>query len=375
MMVATESEFEVLLLAGRYEVRGSSAYSIRLASGLPKERILGRLVTSDATRLCPLERQKLAIREFTHMATPVWGCLMRQFLLRELRTNPPQLIHIQSHRVLNLGSWLARKLRCPYVLTIHEHLTHCDRMRIDPAICRMVIAVSESVRNDLVERLKFPAELVSVVTSGVETNTPHGLPLPLEPGHIPVIGTASPLEVIKGIPYFLGAARQVLDVRSHVEFLVAGAGPEETNLRRMSRELGITEKITFIPNIRSFRDALAATDIFCLPSLQQGLGTTMLEAMAFGRPVIASGVGGVASVIRDGQTGLVVPPKNSGELAKRMIELLDNPPRARALGNQARRLVVDEFNVATMVRKTAAIYRAALHGNAIVSPIANGKNL
>ncbi|MBS0263670.1 MAG: glycosyltransferase family 4 protein [Planctomycetes bacterium] len=359
-MADSEAEFDVLLLTGRFEVRGSSAYSIRLASGLEQERVAARLVASDAGCLCPIERQKLAVREFSHVTTPLWGCVMRQFLWRELRQNPPALIHIQSHKVLSLGRWLAQKLQRPYVVTIHEHLSPCERGRIDPATCRQVIAVSESVRNDLINRLKVPANLVTVITSGVETQMPHGLPMPLEPGHIPVIGTASPLEIVKGLPYFLGAARQVLEVRNHVEFLVAGAGPEEANLRRMSRDLGITGQITFIPNIRSFRDALAATDIFCLPSLQQGLGTTMLEAMAFGRPVIASGVGGVASVIRDGQTGLVVPPRNSAELARRMIELLDNPTRARALGNQARRLVVEDYNVSTMVRKTAAIYRVAL---------------
>lgn len=359
-MAMSEAEFEVLLLAGRFEIRGSSAYSIRLAAGLAEHGIAGRVVTSDARLISTVDRATLTIREFPRLETPLWGCAVRHFVLRELRLNPPRLIHIQSHRVLNLGRWLARRLKVPYVLTVHEHPGACDRLRIDATICRRVITVSESVRNELIERFHFPAPLVSVIPSGVETETPAGLPLPLEPGHVPVIGTASPLEAVKGIPFFLGAARQVLDVRSHVEFLVAGAGPEEANLRRVTRELGITEKVTFVPNIRSFTDALAATDIFCLPSLQQGLGTTMLEAMALGRPVIATGVGGVASVISDGQTGLVVPPKNSGELAKKMLELLDNPPRARAIGNQARRLVVNEFNVATMVRRTAEEYRAAL---------------
>jgi glycosyltransferase involved in cell wall biosynthesis len=358
----SDAEFEVLLLAGRFEVRGSSAYSTRLAAGLPEHGLTGRILTSDARLVSPADRKSLAIREFSRLETPLWGCVLRHFVLRELRLDPPKLVHIQSHRVLSLGRWLARRLRLPYILTIHEHPGPCNRLRVDPAQCRMVIAVSESVRSELVDNHELPAELVSVIPSGVGTEPPAGLPLPLEPGHVPVIGTASPLEAVKGIPYFLGAARQVLDVRSHVEFLVAGAGPEEANLRRVTRELGITEKVTFVPNIRSFSDALAATDIFCLPSLQQGLGTTMLEAMAFGRPVIATGVGGVASVIRDGQTGLVVPPRNSSELARKMIELLDNPPRARAIGNQARRLVVDEFNVATMVRKTAEVYRAALEG-------------
>ncbi|HMC12409.1 MAG TPA: glycosyltransferase family 4 protein, partial [Pirellulaceae bacterium] len=180
---------------------------------------------------------------------------------------------------------------------------------------------------------------------------------PLEPGHFPVVSTAGPLEAIKGIPYFLGAARQVLASRRDVEFLVAGAGPEEANLRRVARELDIADRVTFVPYVLGFSDSLAATDIFCLPSLQQGLGSIMLEAMALGRPVIATGVGGVSSVIRDGETGLIVLPQNSGELARRIIELLDQPARARAMGAQARKLVVEQYSVDTMVHRTAQLYR------------------
>ena len=185
------------------------------------------------------------------------------------------------------------------------------------------------------------------------TQLPADLSPPLEPGHFPVVSTAGPLEAIKGIPYFLGAARQVLASRRDVEFLVAGAGPEEANLRRVARELDIADRVTFVPYVLGFSDSLAATDIFCLPSLQQGLGSIMLEAMALGRPVIATGVGGVSSVIRDGETGLIVPPQNSGELARRIIELLDQPARARAMGAQARKLVVEQYSVDTMVHRTA----------------------
>jgi glycosyltransferase involved in cell wall biosynthesis len=220
-----------------------------------------------------------------------------------------------------------------------------------------VIAVSDSVREDLRRRFGLSGELVRVIASGVETAPLPDLPSPLEPGRIPVIGTAGRLEALKGFPWFLGAARQVLDVRSDVEFLVAGAGPEEANLRRVARELAIADKVTFVPYVLNFTDSLAATDIFVLPSLQQGLGTIMLEAMALGRPVIATGVGGIASVIRHGETGLIVPPQSSGALARRILELLEQPTRARALGTLARELVCEKYSLETMVDKTLQVYR------------------
>jgi glycosyltransferase involved in cell wall biosynthesis len=101
-------------------------------------------------------------------------------------------------------------------------------------------------------------------------------------------------------------------------------------------------------------------DVFCLPSLRQGLGTIMLEAMALGRPVIATGVDGVYSVVRDNETGLVVPPSNSGRLAQRILELLRDPFRARRIADNARQMVLRDFNVDRMVRETAEVYRQVL---------------
>ncbi|HUF37494.1 MAG TPA: glycosyltransferase family 4 protein, partial [Anaerolineales bacterium] len=171
---------------------------------------------------------------------------------------------------------------------------------------------------------------------------------------------AGPLEAIKGLPFLLGAAAKVLRNRQDVEFLIAGSGPEEEGLRRLARELEISGHVTFVPNLLDFTESLAAMDIFCLPSLRQGLGTIMLEAMALGKPVIATGVGGVYSVVREGETGLVVPPQDSSRLAERILELLNDPVRARAIGESGRRLVQSEFNVETMVRRTAELYREIL---------------
>ncbi len=176
-----------------------------------------------------------------------------------------------------------------------------------------------------------------MIHAGVEIPSDADLTPVLSPGRVPVVGTAGPLEALKGLPFFLGAAQRVLAENPQVQFLIAGAGPEEQNLRRLARELKIVEAVTFVPKLYDFSTALEAIDIFCLPSLRQGLGTIMLEAMGRGIPVIASGVGGVFSVVSDNETGLVVPPSNSARLAERILELLSDPLRARTLGSNGRR--------------------------------------
>ena len=176
------------------------------------------------------------------------------------------------------------------------------------------------------------------------------------------------MEAAKGHVFFLGAAQRVAAVHPEVEFLIAGAGPEEDNLRRLARELGLNRNLTFASNLYDFSSALAAMDIFCLPSLRQSMGTIMLEAMALGRPVIATGVGGIYGVVRNNETGFVVPPSDSVVFAERILELLNDPVRARAIGEAGRVLVREEFGVERMVAETAALYREVLASERVAAP-------
>jgi glycosyltransferase involved in cell wall biosynthesis len=355
---------DVLLLAGRFQVRGSCAYTLRLLQRLPELGWPVRVVCPNASVVESSRRSKLPLDEYPYLDSWLWGRIVRYLMLRDQRLAQPRLLHIQSRRALATGTWLARRLGCPYVLTVHDHLRPKERLHIDPKLCQRIIAVSQSVKTNLVTSAKLPESLIAVIASGVEVAPLDEALPPLDPGHTPVVGTAGPLEALKGLPFFLNAARQVLSTGRQVEFLVAGAGPEEANLRRLARELGIASQVTFVPNLCDFEDPLRAMDVYCLPSLQQGLGTVMLEAMALGRPVIATGVGGVYDVVRDGETGLIVPPSDSSELARRITELLDDPLRARSLGAAARKLVERDFRVDRMVRQTAELYREVIEGEA-----------
>ena len=215
------------------------------------------------------------------------------------------------------------------------------------------------MKADLVEQVGVPDDLVQVIPSGVEVNPLFHAPQP-DADHVPVVGTAGPLEPIKGHSVFLQAAQEVLSRGIDAEFLIAGSGPEEENLRRFAQKLGIAEHVTFVPYVREYTEVLEAMDVFCLPSLQQGLGTVMLEAMALGKPVIASGVGGVYSVVHDGKTGLLSPRRDWAALAEKIVELLADPGRARTMGENARRLVEEQFSVERMVGATAGLYREVM---------------
>lgn len=361
----SEIEPMVLLFAGPFAVRGSCSYSLRLAEYLPARGIQSTVICPDARWVDPERRRELRISEYCHLHMPVWNSVVMRLMRKQLQTDPPDLIHIQSRNVARSGMWLARQLQRPYVLTVHDYLQPKERFVVDPRWCHRIIAVSDSVKTDLRSRTGLPDDLITVIHSGVDIDDGVSEANVLDQARVPVVGTAGPLESVKGLPFFLGAAARVLSTGRDVEFVIAGAGPEESNLRRLARELGIEAKVTFMPNVLEFDDALAAMDIFCLTSLQQGIGSIMLEAMAMGRPVIASRVGGVHKVVRDNENGLLVPPSNSDALAKRILELLDNPTHAREIGHAARAEVIREYSVEQMVSKTVDLYRETLSASAV----------
>jgi glycosyltransferase involved in cell wall biosynthesis len=363
-----EPPLKVLLIAGPFEVRGCSACTLRLAEGLSAEGVHARILTPQADCIAPGRKRRLEISVCPRLATPLWGNVVRESLVRVLSHDPPDLIHIQSWSVYHAGVALARRLKRPFVLSVSDHWSIERKGRFDEQWGRRIIAVSQSVRAELLSRARFRPEMVSVIHAGVDVARPPDTPTVLSPDRVPVIGTAGPLEPVKGHVFFLGAAQRVVAVQPNTEFLIAGAGPEEQNLRRLARELGLARNVTFISSGYDFTSALAAMDIFCLPSLRQGLGIIMLEAMALGRPVIASGVGGVCSVIRNPQIGLVVPPSDSARLAERMLELLGDPVRARALGETGRQLVCEEFTASRMVSQTVELYREVLAGECVRRP-------
>lgn len=351
----------ILMLADRLQVRGTTAYTLRLARDLKSYHITFEVISPDTCLLTPDRQKALGIKEYRGFQWPVWGLMMLRLLAQELKNAKPDLIHIQSRSVHSTGLWLARKLNCPYVLTVHDYLQNRERLRVDPELCKRVIAVSESVKAELIGHLPEKTAHCTIIHSGVDV--PQSPPdyCILDTNRIPVVGTASPLEEIKGLPYFLRAAQEVHRHQPNVEFLISGAGPEEHNLRQLAQQLNLSDHVTFVPNLLDFSMSIKAMDLFCLPSLRQGLGTNMLEAMALGKPVIASGVGGIYSVVQDQQTGIIVPPSDSHRMAQEILTLLNNPIRARSLGAAGRRVVQEQFNVQFMLRKTIQVYNEVLN--------------
>lgn len=351
----------VILAAGPLQIRGTSAYTLRLAERLPQHGYSPVIVSPDISAYAGMIRPTCPVHEYMLLSSRFLRPLVSRLAAQDAAAHHPCLVHIQSRQALTFGLALARRLNLPCVVTIHDHDISLPRTLTggQPRLKRL-IAVSSSVRDSLVKENAVDEALTTVIHSGVPVPDQVDNSEVLGGRRIPVIGTAGRLEETKGFPYFIKAARTVLDAGIDVEFLIAGTGPEERRLRALARQLNLTSHLTFVTKLPDFRSAICAMDIFCLPSLMQGLGTVMLEAMSFGRPVIATGVGGVMSIVRDNETGLIVPPADSDALAARIMEVLQDPIRARAIGSAARQRVIEAFDASRMVELTADEYHTAI---------------
>lgn len=347
----------ILFLADELLMRGATADTLLLARGLPNCGFRVQLIAQDAQQLSTDFRRQLNLRQIAHMSTPLIHRAILRLLQAEFESKKPDLIHAHSRRLLNAANRLSAHWKIPLVITIQDYLNPRDSFRMNLAAGGCVITVSESVRKNFLDHTNFDPGLVRVIPSGVESKPESQPERLLDPARRAVVGPAGALEEIKGVHFFLGAAQKVLIRFPETMFLVSGTGPEEHRLRELARALGILSNVTFVPRLKDFSAAIQAMDIFCLPSLRQGLGTIMLQAMGHARPVIATNTGGVASVVSDRENGLIVPAEDVDALADGMIELLSRPDWARELGNAGRQLVCREFGLERMLDRTAEVYR------------------
>jgi glycosyltransferase involved in cell wall biosynthesis len=152
-------------------------------------------------------------------------------------------------------------------------------------------------------------------------------------------------------------------VRENPDFRleIAGTGECLSSLRREAAELGLGSRAHFLGEVRNIPALLGRSSMLVLSSLTEGISLTLLEAMARGLPVVATAVGGNPEIVIDGQTGFLVPPQAPGQLAERMLQLLQEPDTARAMGQRGRERVVTHFHVSQMVSRYELLYNKILH--------------
>jgi len=232
-----------------------------------------------------------------------------------------------------------------------------------------IIAVSEALRRELIDREGVSPERVVTVYNGIAPDAfcigPDREYLERVTG-IPagrkVVGTVARLAPQKGLKYLLKAASRLSARGEGLSYVIVGDGPLRGELEKEVLDLNLSGRVFFTGQRLDVHRLMPCFDVFVLPSVSEGLPLTILEAMAAGRPVISTRVGGIPEVIEDGVNGLLVNPGDASGLARAIEYITGDEEISRRMGGQARERVVKHFNSRKMAGDTDSIYNRLASG-------------
>jgi L-malate glycosyltransferase len=175
-----------------------------------------------------------------------------------------------------------------------------------------------------------------------------------------LIGALGNLRPEKNLETFLLATRGILDAIPSAEFLVIGDGPAANKLKSLANDLCLSESVHFLGERADVPDLVAALDILVLCSYTESFPNAILEAMAMGKPVVATNVGGIPELVEEGQTGFLVPPRDPKAIADRVLSLCRDSARRLQMGRAAHAQVESNFTVQAVTTKLEGIYARSL---------------
>ncbi len=235
---------------------------------------------------------------------------------------------------------------------------------------KKILACSEKVKDHLIQNVGIDPEKVITVHNSVDTssffpmkesrqNQPELAKLREELGFSEgdkVIGTVGHLTPQKGHEYLFRAGPKILESIPQARFLVVGKGYLKRKLENLARSLGISDEVVFAGLRQDIPLILNSLDLFVLPSLWEGFGIAIIEAMACAVPVIASNVGGIPEIVQHGENGILIAPKNPDEIVSAVIRVLKNKELADRLAENGMETVKEKFEVEKMVRRVEQVY-------------------
>ena len=369
----------VLYLHGTTMIGGAETDLLGLISGLNRQEFHPFVACPQEGPLVE-ELQSLQVAIYS-LKLPAW----RKFkdigripiavanVVRLIHQNQIDLVHVNDYWWSPIA-WLASRFtRRPCVVHIRQPLKPVRVKQYWLNKADRLIAVSQVIRTVAIEAGVEPDQIMVAysgidIPEGFEKNAHIISRLGLDSSQ-PIIGTVANLLPHKGYEYLIQAFGEVKQTFPHCRLLIVGEGSKgyRSKLMRLIESLGLEQSVTLVGFQRRVFEYISTFDIFVLPSVYEAFGIVLLEAMAMGKAVVASRVGGIPEIVVDGISGLLVPPCDSSALAFALRRLLQDEDARLAMGRAGRERVERYFTRDGMVKVIQDIYAGLLAANTKVA--------
>lgn len=294
-------------------------------------------------------------------------------LVKLLKSRKVDLLHTHLFHASVIGQVAARLAGTPRTVMTRHYLNYIDLFRgpidkmLDNLSLRLshkIIAVSENVRQTLVKHNLVNPNKIIVVHNGIDTSEIKEMPNEIIQknrqelglaGYF-VIGQIGNLHPCKGHRYLLQAIAKLNAEGSKIKLLIVGEGPLKKELVDLSKQLAVEENVLFLSYRKDVYDLMALMDVIVQPSIDEGFGISVIEAMAMQKPVVGTTVGGIPEIIEHNLNGILVPPADSESLQKAIAGLIEDAQLRKRLGEMGKKTVEQKFTIAAMAKKYEQLY-------------------
>lgn len=391
-MMSERGKIKVVHVITRFDKGGSAENTFLTVRGLDKVRYDLLLVAGGPPPRRPEDRESEAadadiaavqaagvrlirIPRLVRELSPLSDLAALGSLMRVIGRERPGIVHTHTSKAGILGRWAAWLCRVPVIVhTPHGHVfwgyfgpletrLYVALEKVMAFVTDRIVALTGQERDDYLGFRVAASEKLTTIHSGVDLSLFDAKlhdrekmreELDIPPGDL-VVGTAGRLTPIKGHVHLLEAAVQILATRPDTTFVFLGEGELKMRLLEQAEALGVANKVRFPGWRPDVAAVMSVFDVFVLPSMNEGMGRVLIEAMALSMPIVASRIGGIKDLVTNGGNGMLVPPGDAAAIASAVLALLGNEQKRLAMGSEGRRMA-GNYSAQRMVKKIEALY-------------------
>jgi len=364
-------KFRVLLVVDLGAVAGTELSTLTLATGLKQAGHQVYVMCNPHPLVNEFTERGAEVILTTMERHPVELIKAASKMRRCIAENKIDIIHFSSalHIILVLLSWRTIKGNRAKVVWTYRGLKKISFPIVGHLfslpIVDCVIANSDYSKRRLIKHGLSPGKITTIYNAPnitIPEDTSKNKELLKQLGidsDTPIVGTASAFRPERGVKYFIEAAAIISRHIPKARFIIAGGGPLEKRLRQRVNDLNIEREVIFLGPRRDMENVYSIMDVFVNPvlaTIRGGTGNTNAEAMASGKPVVATNVAGIPELVQNGITGILVPEKDPDSLARATLRLLRDRELAKKMGMAGRERVMSDFSLERLIREVEQVY-------------------